>query len=80
MGLQTVEQKVLAFKKIHADFKEIIKHDKCRYCTCFHGDVLDKVHDTLRRFNESEPKYKLDDIEADFESWAKDVDLLKAHS
>lgn len=79
MELHAIEQKVNAFRKIHADFKEIIKHGKCRYCTCFHGDVLEKVYDTLRRFNESEPKHSLDDIEANFETWAKDVDLLKAH-
>jgi hypothetical protein len=74
-----IDQKVFAFRKIHADLREIIKHDKCRACTCFHGDILAKVQDTLKRFNESEPEHKLDDIEADFERWTKDVDLLKAH-
>lgn len=79
MEHQIAERKVFAFRKIHADFKEIIKGDKCLYCTCFQGDVLDKVHDTLKRFNESEPEHRLNDIEADFERWAKDVDPLKAH-
>ena len=79
MEMPIAQQKAAAFRKIHAEFKEIIKHDKCRYCTCFHGDVLDKIQDTLKRFNESEPEHKLDEIEADFESWSKDVDLLKAH-
>jgi hypothetical protein len=74
-----VEQKIVAFRKIHAELKEILTHDKCRACTCFHGDVLAKVQDTLKRFNESEPAHKLNEVEADFDRWAKDVDLLKAH-
>jgi hypothetical protein len=73
------EQKVLAFRRVHAEFKEVVKHDKCRTCTCFHGDVLAKVRDTLKRFNESEPEYKLLEIESDFERWALEVDRLKAH-
>ena len=79
MEAQAVELKVLAFRKVHAAFKEVIGHDKCRYCTCFHGDVLDKVYDTLKRFNESDPERRLDEIEADFERWAKNIDLLKMH-
>jgi hypothetical protein len=74
-----VKDKIAAFRKIHADLKEILKHDKCRACTCFHGDVLGKVQETLKRFNENEPAHKLEDVEADFDKWAKDVDLLKAH-
>jgi hypothetical protein len=74
-----VEQKIAAFRKIHADLKEILTHDKCRACTCFHGDVVAKVQDTLARFNQSEPAHKLDDIAADFDQWAMDIDLLKSH-
>ena len=77
--MQAVEQKVLAFKQIHGALKDIITHDKCRTCTCFHSDVLAKVQDALKRFNESEPEHRLPDIEADFECWTKEVDLLKAH-
>jgi hypothetical protein len=77
--MQVVEQKVLAFRQIHGALKDVVAHDKCRICTCFHGDVLAKVQGALKGFNESEPEYKLPDIEADFGRWAKDVDLLKAH-
>lgn len=77
--MQAAEQKILAFKKIHAALKDIIKYDKCRTCTCFHRDVLAKIQDALKHFNESEPEYHLDDIKTDFESWTKDVDLLKSH-
>ena len=77
--MQAIEQKILAFKQIHSALKDIIKHDKCRTCTCFHGDVLAKVQDTVKHFNETEPEHRLDDIEADFERWIKDVDLLQSH-
>jgi len=79
MEQQIIQQKVLAFKKIHADFSDIIKHDRCRYCSCFHGDVLDKVYDSLKRFNESYPEHSLNDIQADFEGWTKDLDQFKMH-
>ena len=74
-----VERKIAAFRKIHTDLKEILKQDRCRTCTCFHGDLLAKVQDTLKRFNESEPAHKLEDVEADFDRWVQDIDLLKAH-
>jgi hypothetical protein len=77
--MKASEQKILAFQQIHHELKEIIKHDKCRTCSCFHADVLSKVQDTLRRFNENEPGHRLGEIEADFERWSKNVDLLKAH-
>lgn len=79
MEQQVIQQKVNAFQKIHAELSEIIKHDKCRYCTCFHGDVLDRVSDTLKHFNESQPEYGLNDIQEDFENWSKDIDQFKMH-
>jgi hypothetical protein len=77
--MQAAEQKILAFRQIHSTLKDIIKQDKCRTCTCFHDDVLAKVQDTLKRFNETQPEHRLDDIEADFERWTKHADPLKAH-
>ena len=77
--MQVVEQKILAFKQIHGALKDVLAHAKCRPRTGFNGDVLAKVQDALKRFNESEPEHRLPDIEADFELWDKDVDLLKAH-
>jgi hypothetical protein len=72
-------QKIEAFKKIHADFIDIVKHEKCRTCSCFYGDVLNKVYDKLKRVREIESNHDLLQIENDFERWLKDVDLLKAH-
>lgn len=79
MEPHVTHQTVLAFQKIHADFSNIVKHDKCRYCSCFHGDVLDRVCDTLKRFNENQPEHSLDGIQADFENWRKDLDRFKLH-
>ena len=79
MEQQIIQQKVLAFKNIHADFSDIIKHDRCRYCSCFHGDVLDRVCDTLKRFNENHPEHSLDAIQANFENWREDLDRFKLH-
>jgi hypothetical protein len=77
--MQAAEQKILAFRQINSTLKDIIKQDKCLTCACFHDDVLAKVQDTLKRFNETQPEHRLDDIEADFERWTKDADLFKAH-
>jgi hypothetical protein len=79
MESQIAEKKVIAIRKIHSDFKEIVKHEKCRTCSCFHGDILYTVYDTIKRFNESQPEHLLNDIHADFEIWSKNVDQLKMH-
>jgi hypothetical protein len=72
-------QKIIAFKKIHADFKDIMKHEKCRTCSCFYGDVLKSVHEKVRRFREIEPDRSLGMIENDLERWLREADLLKTH-
>jgi hypothetical protein len=79
MEAPIAKEKVLAITRIHKEFKEIIKHDKCRYCSCFHRDVLDKVYDRLKSFNAGQSVYNLKKIQADFENWARDLDLLKMH-
>lgn len=72
-------QKIIAFKKVHADFKEIMKHEKCRTCSCFYGDVLNSIYDRIKRFREIEPNPNLIEIENDFERWLRGADPLKAH-
>jgi hypothetical protein len=72
-------QKILAFKKIHADFKDIMKQEKCRACACFYGDVLNSIYDKIRRFRAIESDQDVFQIENDFERWIKNADLLKAH-
>lgn len=77
--MQVVEQKADAFRQIHNALKEVVSHKKCATCTCFHGDVLAKVQNALKQFNESEPENQLADIEADFERWSKEADPFTAH-
>ncbi len=77
--MQVAEQKAAAFRQIHKALKDVVKHKKCATCTCFHSDVLAKVQNALRQFNENKPEHKLADIEADFDRWAKAVDPFTAH-
>ena len=79
MDSQVLREKVLAFKKIHADLKDVIKHEKCRLCSCFHTDVLEQVYQTIKSFNDSEPENRLDEIQADFENWTTDLNRFKLH-
>ena len=79
MDSQVLKEKILAFEKVHAALKDVVKHDKCRLCSCFHADVLEKVYQTLQCFNDSVPEHRLDEIQADFENWARDLDQLKLH-
>jgi hypothetical protein len=72
-------QKILAFKKIHADFQTIMKHEKCRTCACFYGDVLTGVYEKIRRFRETDPERSVAWIEKDFERWLREADALKTH-
>ena len=72
-------QRMIAFEKIHADFKDILKHEKCRTCSCFYGDVLNSVYEKIKRFREIESDHQLVEIENDFERWLREADLLKTH-
>ena len=72
-------QKIIAFEKIQADFKDILKHEKCRTCSCFYGDVLNSVYEKIKKFQEIEPDHRLVAIKDDFERWLKEADLLKGH-
>lgn len=74
-----LEEKAIAFRRIHADLKEVMKQDQCRLCSCFHADVLEKVYQTLKSFNDSEPEHRLVDILSDFEDWTRDFDRFKMH-
>jgi hypothetical protein len=73
------ELKISAFKKIHAEFKDIMKHEKCRACACFYGDVLNGVYEKIKSFRPAESDPSLLEIKHDFEHWVQDADFLKTH-
>lgn len=73
------EQKINAVKKIHADFIDILKHEKCRSCSCFYGDVLISVFEKIKKLRKTESDYSLIKIEEDFDSWIKEANSLKMH-
>jgi hypothetical protein len=72
-------QKITAFKKLHAEFKDILKYEKCRLCSCFYGDVLNSVCEKVKRFRKTEFDHSLVEIENDFERWIKEADFLNMH-
>ena len=72
-------QKITAFKRIHTDFKEILKHEKCRTCSCFYGDVLTGIYEKIKRFRKIESDLSLADIENDFECWIEEANFLNMH-
>ena len=72
-------QKFKAIKAIHAEFIDILKHEKCRSCSCLYGDVLSSVFEKIKKFRKSESDYSLVEIENDFERWIREADLLKMH-
>jgi len=73
------EQKIKAIKTIHAEFKDILKHEKCRSCSCFYGDVLNSTFEKIRRFRKIESDHSLAEVENDFERWIKEADFLNMH-
>ena len=68
-GLTLKEQKITAFQKIHDDFKEIMKKERCRTCSCFYSDVLGHVYEKIRRFQEINSDLTVKKIQNDFENW-----------
>jgi hypothetical protein len=73
------ERKINAFQKIHTEFKDILKHEKCRSCSCFYTDVLNTILAKLKAHRNIEADHRLATIENDFERWAKEADILKMH-
>lgn len=73
------EAKINAVEKIHAEFKAILKHEKCRTCSCFYADVLNIVLEKINTFRKGNPDLRLVGIENDFERWVKEADFFKMH-
>jgi hypothetical protein len=73
------ETKINALQKIHAEFEDILKHAKCRSCSCFYADVLNSILAKIKTYRKGETDPRLAVIENDFERWVKDADLLKMH-
>ena len=73
------EQKIAAFRKIHGDFKEIMKKERCRTCSCFYSDVLSHVFEKIRRFQEINSDLTVKKIEDDFENWLNASGPLNMH-
>jgi hypothetical protein len=72
-------QKIAAFQRIHADFEEILQHEKCRTCSCFYGHVLSGIYEKIRRFRTIESDHRLVEIERDFARWIKEAAFLNMH-
>lgn len=73
------KEKYLAFKKIHEDFSNILKNDRCRTCACFYLDILAPVVEAIRVFRENENEKKLLSVEKDFKRWLKEGTEFNLH-
>ena len=73
------ETKINAFEKIHAELEDVLKHEKCRTCSCFFADLLNVVLAKIKTFRSGNPDLRLAAIENDFERWVKEADFLKMH-
>ena len=74
-----IETKINALQKIHAEFKDILRHEKCRTCSCLHADVLNIILEKITTFRNGVSDHRLVAIENDFEHWVNDADLFKMH-
>ena len=74
-----IETRIDAFQKIHAEFKAILKYEKCRTCSCLHADVLNLLLEKIRTFRNGVSDHRLVAIETDFERWVNDADMVKMH-
>ena len=72
-------QKIMAFSRIHSEFKDILKQEKCRTCSCFYADILNGVYAKIKSFRETESDAGLIEIENDFARWIKDAAFQKMH-
>ena len=72
--------KIKVVKGIHAEFKDILKNEKCRTCSCFYADVLNNILVKIKKFRKTEAAQDLARIENDFERWIKEAAFLKMHA
>ena len=72
-------QKIKVVKGIHAEFEDILKHEKCRTCACLYADVLNNILAKIKKFRKTETAQDLVRIENDFERWIKEAAFLKMH-
>ena len=73
------DQKIRAIKTIHAEFQDILKHDKCRTCSCFYGDMLTRIYEKLKGVRKIESDHQIMEMENDFRNWIKEADFLNLH-
>jgi hypothetical protein len=66
-GASLIGEKIAAFQKIHGDFKEIMKKERCRTCSCFYSDVLGQVYEKIKTFQEINSDRTVKKIQNDFE-------------
>ena len=72
-------QKIMAFNRIHSEFKDILKQEKCRTCSCFYADILNGIYAKIKTFRKTESDARLIKIENDFAGWIKDAAFQKMH-
>lgn len=77
--MNVMEQKYLAFKKIHKDFSNIMKVNRCRTCACLYLDMMGAIYEKIRSFRKTDKEDKLLYIEKDFERWLKEAAELDLH-
>ena len=72
-------QKIMAFSRIHSEFKDILKQEKCRTCSCSYADILNGIYSKIKSFREIESDARLIKSENDFARWIKGAAFQKMH-
>jgi hypothetical protein len=78
-ALDVREEKYLALKKVHQDFADIRKEERCRTCACFYADMMGAILEAVKTFRRNENGSELADVEKDFDNWLNEASGLDLH-
>lgn len=78
--MSILEEKITAIEKVHHEFAEIMKLERCRTCSCLHKDILAAILENIR---DTSTKIKDDGRLAafgkDFAKWIEDANSVDLH-
>lgn len=67
--MDVFQEKIAAIRQVHQAFAEIIRHDKCRTCSCLHGDMMAAILTVIRDIGKYKDAPELVAAENDFSEW-----------
>jgi len=68
--MDILNEKIIAIENVHREFVKIMKHERCRTCSCLHADMMASIIDTIQDVsNNIKDDIRLTNAGRDFSKW-----------